>query len=198
VLVVAIDPNAAALLKKKSGGGFLRCAEWRLAAAAQLRFLTTATFAFWFLMLLAMAAPSSAASNRVRITNLSDVAFGTIANLGADAIRSENVCLYADTNTNGYHVTATGTGPGGSFQLSSGTNVLGYDVLWSSSSGQTSGLQLTPNVPLTGQVSTATQQACGTGPATSASLVVVLRSTLLSSATAGTYNGTLTLVVGPE
>lgn len=197
--MVAIDPNATALLTKKSGGGFSRYAGWRSAAVAPLRFTATAAFALcWSLTLLVMAAPASAASNKVRITNLSDVAFGTIANLGADAIRNENVCLYADTNTNGYNVTATGTGPGGSFQLSSGSNALGYEVQWSSSSGQTSGFQLTPNVPLTGQVSTATHQVCSTGPVTTASLVVVLRSTVLSSARAGAYSGTLTLVVGPE
>jgi hypothetical protein len=59
-------------------------------------------------------------------------------------------------------------------------------------------VQLSPNVPLTGQTSTATQQTCNSGPATSASLIVVLRSTALSSATAGTYNGAVTLLVGPE
>jgi hypothetical protein len=53
-------------------------------------------------------------------------------------------------------------------------------------------------VPLTGQVSSATQQTCTNGPATSASLVVILRSAALAGATAGTYTGTVTLVVGPE
>jgi hypothetical protein len=95
-------------------------------------------------------------------------------------------------------VTATGTGPGGAFQLSSGALALPFEVQWSSSSGQSSGVQLSPNVPLTGQTSTATQQTCNSGPATSASLIVVLRSTALSSATAGTYNGAVTLLVGPE
>ena len=95
-------------------------------------------------------------------------------------------------------VTATGTGPAGAFQLASGLGSLPFEVQWSSVSGQTSGATLSPNVPLTGQVSSATQQTCNSGPASSASLVLVLRSAALSSATAGTYNGTLTLVVGPE
>lgn len=73
-----------------------------------------------------------------------------------------------------------------------------FEVQWSSAVGQNSGTTLTPNVPLTGQISAATHQTCANGPATSASLVVVLRSAALSSATAGTYNGSLTLVVGPE
>jgi hypothetical protein len=113
-------------------------------------------------------------------------------------VRSESICLFADTATNGYNVTAAGTGPGGAFQLASGTSSMAFEVQWSSSAGQASGVQLTPNVPLTGQVSGATQQTCGNGPATTASLIVLLRSTALSSAAAGTYSGTLTLVVGPE
>lgn len=148
--------------------------------------------------LLLSAGPAGAASNKVRITNLGDVAFGTLANLGVDAVRSENVCLYADTNTNGYNLTATGTGPGGAFELTSGAGSMNYEVQWSSSSGQSSGAQLTANVPLTGQTSTGTHQTCSNGPATTASLIVVLRSSALSSATAGDYNGTLTLLVGAE
>jgi hypothetical protein len=149
-------------------------------------------------LLLFMAVPAEAASNKVRITSLSDIAFGTVANLGVDAVRSENVCLYSETTTSGYNITAAGTGPGGAFQLSSPSGAMSFDVQWNSSSGQSSGAQLTPNVPLTGQVSAATQQTCNTGPATSASLIILLRSAALSSARAGSYNGTLTLVVGPE
>jgi hypothetical protein len=150
------------------------------------------------LALLVAASPAHSASNKVRITNLSDLAFGTVANLGVDAVRNESVCLYSDTSSNGYNVTALGTGPGGAFQLSSGSAAMAYEVQWSSASGQSSGTQLNPNVPLTGQVSAATHQTCSNGPATTASLVILLRSAALSSATAGTYNGTLTLLVGPE
>ena len=149
-------------------------------------------------VLAVIAAPAHAASNKVRITNLSDVSFGTIANLGVDSVVSQSVCLYADTATNGYNVTASGTGPGGAFSLASGSASLPYDVQWSSSAAQSSGTQMTANVPLTGQVSSASQQTCASGPATSASLIVVLRSAALLTAAAGTYSGTLTLVVGPE
>lgn len=150
------------------------------------------------LLLLLAAGPAPGASNKVRITKLANVDFGTVGNLGIDAARSQSVCLYADTATSGYNVTASGTGAGGAFQLSSGASALAFEVQWASSAGQGTGTQLSPNVPLTGQVSTATQQTCNNGPATSASLIVILRSAALSSATAGTYNGTLTLVVGPE
>jgi hypothetical protein len=144
------------------------------------------------------ASPALAASNRVRITKLTDAAFGSIANLGVNATQAQNVCLYSDTNTNGYNITAVGTGPGGAFRLTSGGNTLAFDVQWNSSTGQSSGTQLTPNVPLTGLISSATQQSCNSGPPTSASLIILLQSSALSSATAGTYSGTLTLIAGPE
>lgn len=194
-LVVAKTFCATAFVRRKSGGGLGRGVRWtsarRLARCA-------GTTGLALLFALHSPQPAEAASNKVRITNLSDVAFGTLANLSIDAVRSQSVCLYADTNTNGYNVTATGTGPGGAFELSSGVRSMAYVVEWNSSSGQSAGAQMTPNVPLTGQVSAATHQTCNNGPATSASLVLILRSSALSSATAGTYNGTLTLVVGPE
>lgn len=150
------------------------------------------------LALFAGAAPASAANDKARITALSDVTFGTIANLSVDAINSQSVCVYSTSAASGYNVTASGNGPSGAFQLLSGAQALPFEVQWSGTSGQTSGIQLSPNVPLTGQVSIASQQTCNSGPASSASLVVILRSSALTSATAGTYSGTLTLLVGPE
>jgi hypothetical protein len=150
------------------------------------------------LLLAGLGQPAEAAPKKVRITGLSDVAFGTIANLGIDDVGSQSVCIYSATATNGYNVTANGTGSGGAFQLASGANSLPFDVQWNSSSGQTNGTQLSPNVPLTGLVSSASSEQCTSGPSTSASLIIILRSTVLASTTAGTYNGTLTLVFGAE
>ena len=143
------------------------------------------------------ATPAFAASN-VRITALTDLAFSTIANVSVDSSRSESVCVYSTSPTSGYHVTATGTGIGGAFTLASGANRLAYDVQWNRQPGQSSGTQLTAGVPLTGLVSSATQQQCTSGPTTSASLIVVLRSAALSAARAGIYTGTLTLLIAPE
>ena len=139
-----------------------------------------------------------AASNNVRISGLGDVAFGSVGNLGVDSISSQSICVYANTAINGYNVTASGSSSGGAFKLASGANLLSYEVQWSPSPGQSSGTQLSPNVALTGLVSTATQQNCNSGPAASASLILILRSTIASNAAAGSYSGTLSLVVGPE
>jgi hypothetical protein len=192
--VAADQKTVTAFVEGKSGGGLIR--RRRLSPVGTLPRL--AAVAVGIAASLLIPAGATAASNKVRITNLTDVAFGSLANLSVDAVRSQSVCLYADTNTNGYSITATGTGPSGSFQLTSGLAAVDYEVQWSSTAGQSNGAQLAPNVPLTGQVSSATHQVCTNGPATSASLILVLRSSALSSAEAGTYNGTLTLIVGPE
>lgn len=197
--MVARGHTAAAFVTRKSGRGVRQCAEGRAAAGALAQLAGAAAMACAAAgLLLFGGTAASAASNKVRMTNLSDVAFGTIANLNVDAVRNESLCLYADTSSLGYNITATGTGAGGAFQLSSGAGSMAYDVEWSSAAGQSSGTQLTPNVPLTGQTSSATHQTCNNGPAATASLILVVRSTALSSAAAGTYGGSLTLLVGPE
>jgi hypothetical protein len=149
--------------------------------------------------LLAMyAAPAAAQSNKVNISNLSDVVFGSLANVGVDAVNSQSICVYSSTATNGYQVTATGSGSGNAFAMSSGLSTLPYDVQWNASAGQSSGTQLTAGATLTGQISSANQKTCNSGPANSASLIVILRSSALSKASAGDYSGTLTLLIGPE
>lgn len=138
------------------------------------------------------------AEDKVRISGLSDVSFGTITNFAADSQRSQSICVYAKSAVNNYRVTASGTGSGGTFALSSGSDALPYDVQWSDTSGQTSGAQLSANVPLTGQTSTATRDDCSKGPATTASLIVIVRSAAITSALAGSYTGSLTIVIAPE
>lgn len=142
--------------------------------------------------------PVEGASNKVRITNLGDVAFGSVTNLTTDSVQSQSLCLFSDTITAGYNVTAAGSGLGGAFELASGSQTMAYEVQWSGAPNRTSGSQLIPNVPLVGQYSNASHQTCSNGPTTSASLIIVLRSAVLSQAVAGNYSGTLTLLVGPE
>lgn len=150
-------------------------------------------------LLLAISGLSSQASaQKVRVTNLSDVNFGLVSNLQADARQSQNICVFSQSSGNRYSITATGSGTGSSFTLSNGTSSLPYEVEWSDQSGQTTGTSLTPTVAATGRVSAATQQTCNSGPVTSASLTIVLRSAELSQAREGNYSGSLTLLVAAE
>ena len=136
---------------------------------------------------------------RVRISGLSDVTF-TNADPSVTASNAQNVCVWSNTSTRGYTITATGSGAANAFTLSSGAlPAVPYSVEWAQTSGQTSGAGLAAGTALTGQTSSAINSDCSAGPSSSASLVVSVASSALQGMTAGvTYNGTLTLVVAPE
>jgi hypothetical protein len=141
----------------------------------------------------------ASAADRARISALSDVSFGVITNFASDYARSQSLCLFAKSPPlDQYRITASGSGPGGSFELNSGSDQLPYEVQWNAAAGQSGGVDLVANQPLTGQQSTASVDDCSKGAAATASLVVVLRSGALSAASSGTYTGTLTLLVAPE
>jgi hypothetical protein len=142
------------------------------------------------------AAPSAHAADKVRITGLSDVAFGLIAGTGDRSI-SQSVCAFSDSSTRRYSVVATGSGSGGAFELS-GAAPLPYEVLWADSPGQTGGSSLIAGTAVSGFTSTASHQFCNSGPPASASLTIVIRAAELASARSGAYSGTLQLMIAPE
>jgi hypothetical protein len=137
--------------------------------------------------------------NRVQITALNNVSF-TSVDPTSNATNAQNVCVWSNTSTKGYSVTATGSGTAGAFTLASGALApVPYSVQWSQSTGQTTGTALSKSVALTGQLSTATRPTCNSGPATTASLVVGIAATDLQNMVSSTsYTGTLTLLVAPE
>lgn len=141
---------------------------------------------------------SASVLSRVRISGLSDVAF-TNVDPSVDASNAQNVCVWSNTSTKGYRLTATGSGAANAFTLANASLTVPYSVEWSGSSGQTSGTALTSGSPLTGLVSTATNSNCASGPSASASLIVRIGADSLQTMDAATsYTGTLTLLVAPE
>ncbi|MGH6707309.1 MAG: hypothetical protein ACREB1_10925, partial [Sphingomicrobium sp.] len=130
---------------------------------------------------------------RVRISGLSDVTFAN-ADPSVTASNAQNVCVWSNTSTRGYTITATGSGAANAFTLASGAlPVVPYTVEWAQTSGQASGAGLAAGTALTGQTSGAINSDCSAGPSSSASLVVSVASAALQGMTAGvTYNGTLT------
>ena len=136
---------------------------------------------------------------RVRISGLTDVDL-TNSDPSTDASVAQDVCIWSNTATRGYRVTATGSGAANAFTLSSGAlPVVPYTVEWAGTSGQTTGTALTTGSPLTGLTSSATTSNCSAGPASSASLIVKIGSPDLQVMPATTnFTGTLTLVVAPE
>ena len=136
--------------------------------------------------------------NRARITGLSDVAF-TNQDPNTAASNAQNVCVWSNTATKAYTITASGSGTASAFTLSNGTTTVPYSVEWASSSGQTSGTALTAGAASASLTSAATSQTCSTAPTTSASLVVGISTANLGTMSAGSsYTGTLTLLVTPQ
>jgi hypothetical protein len=142
------------------------------------------------------ASQARAQSNNVRITGLSDVALGSLSS-ASDTKVAQNICAFSSSATKGYHVTASGPA-GGPLVLTNGGSTLAYEVQWNGASGQSSGTNLSANVPVGGFTSSATQQQCNSGPTTSASLIVIVRASSAASAAGGNYSGALTLILGPE
>ena len=79
--------------------------------------------------------------NRIQLTGLTDVSF-----LNQDpavaAASTQNVCVWSNTSTKGYFVTATGSGTASAFTLANGALTVPYSVEWAGSSGQASGTAL--------------------------------------------------------
>lgn len=136
---------------------------------------------------------------RVRISGLTDVDL-TNSDPSVDAQVAQDICVWSNTATRGYRVTATGSGSANAFTLANGAlPVVPYAVEWAGTSGQTTGASLTTGTPLTGLTSSATNSSCASGPASSASLIVKIGSPDLQAMPATTnFTGTLTLVVAPE
>ena len=137
------------------------------------------------------------AADKVRISGLQTANFGQLAGTGDRSI-SQNLCAYSSSVTGGYSVTATGTGSGGAFSLTSSIATISYEVLWADTSGQNSGTSLIAGTPIGGFTSNATQHFCNSGPTSSASMTIVIRSATIQSARAGTYSGTLQIMIVPE
>lgn len=136
--------------------------------------------------------------NRIELSGLADISFAN-QDPATAALSAEDVCVWSNTATKGYNVTASGSGTANAFTLANGALTVPYSVEWSGTSGQSSGTALTSGAALTGLKSTATNPTCATGPSSSASLIVKMSTaTLQGMQAATTYTGTLTLVVAPE
>ncbi len=157
------------------GGHLIRASIWAIAAA------------------LAIASGTAADAQGVLISNLNDIAFGTLPTTGVDQVKSQSVCAFSGILGGRYSVTATGSGSGGAFAITSGGGAIPYEVQWNGSlSGQTSGTNLTSGTALGGQTMAL---SCPIVGATDASLIVVIRGSEIVKATAGNYNGTLTIIL---
>lgn len=137
---------------------------------------------------------SATSPNLARISNMDDISLGSWDGT-TDLAETEDVCVWS--NTGAYQITAEGDGAGNAFTLANGANTVAYTVQWDdAATGSASGTALTSGTPLTTQSTSATSTTCGAGA--NSSLIVGVASSEFESVPAGTYTGTLTLVVAPE
>lgn len=126
------------------------------------------------------------------VNQLDDVPMGTWSGLG-DMVQTMSHC--SGPSSSRYRVTATGSGTGGAFTLSSGTSTLAYKVEYA---GRTGGFtQLSPGIALTGLNGDTQAQCVGLSRQSERVRITILAATL-AAAPAGSYSGTLTLTVAPE
>jgi hypothetical protein len=134
----------------------------------------------------------------VRITAVNDVGLGNWDG-ASDLQASDSLCVWS--NTGAYALTASGSGPGGEFQLTGGSGDAGeldFTVQWSDQSGAASGTQLEPNNTEAAFQTNATSTTCQGGSALTATVIINIPSEELGAQPSGDYTGTLNLQVAPE
>lgn len=136
---------------------------------------------------------------RVMISKMDDLAFGTWTASG-DMAQDDDVCVYTSDATGRYKVTLTGNGPSGEFQVDDGnSNIASYQVWWNDEKGTVNGVQVSSGTALASQTTACTSNSsCSGCGSNSANFKVKFTSAELSSAIAGSYTGTLSIVVEPD
>lgn len=133
-----------------------------------------------------------AVNDEVRISNLADINLGVFG--GADAVGTTDACVYRN-GTGAYRITATGSGAASAFSLTDGTNSVGYSVEFDDGTGAVAMGASTPMIGRTGaDPASATCATTGNNAVVTTTVVA----TDAAALPAGTYTGTLTLLVAPE
>jgi hypothetical protein len=149
-----------------------------------------AAFCLALLALALFIAPASA--QLVQITSVGNFNFGTWSGSG-NLHSSDDVCIYKSSGGTTYVVTASGSGGGGAFTIAKAGGTLAYEVRWKQSGGVLS--QLTANVGA-GFSGASNSFTCNGTPNATVDITFTLAA--LSAAKAGTYTGTLTILISPS
>lgn len=135
----------------------------------------------------------------VKISNLSDVDFGSITDLTSDATaQDDSVCVYNNSGSS-YKLTVSSLNNDGSnFRLKNGTNFMNYNVDWFEDvSG--GGIQHSLSHASQTTVGNAHQTSisCNSGASNNASMYLTIPAAQFDGAPAGAYSDTLTIEVQP-
>lgn len=127
----------------------------------------------------------------VQISRLDDLNFGTYGGTGA-LNGAEQFCVYRN-GTGAYQVTLTGSGAGSAFTIANGANTMAYTATYNDGTGA---VPVTSGTVITGRAGHATSTNCGA--ADNSTVNISIAESVLQANPTGTYQGTLTLLVGPE
>jgi hypothetical protein len=147
-----------------------------------------------------LAMPARATGLAVQITNISDLNLGSWS-IGDPGISSYiDVCIAATVTVPLGDYAITVTGGSGGYVLTSGSNQIPYTLSWESSGagnlGTSSGTQLSNGVLLDDQPNAYTLVPfCING--NNARLHIKITQAAMTAALAGTYSGTIILMVSP-
>ena len=128
-----------------------------------------------------------------RFNNLTRTYTGT-GNLG----RGDNISVATNYGTDGtrlYSVTLTGSGVGGAFTISNGTETIPYLTRFNDATGNTGAVFVQSGVTLSGQTGA---NGLISDDSTNAYYRVIFTRANMQAANAGSYSGVITVVVAPE
>lgn len=138
---------------------------------------------------------SAYAVAQVKISSVNSLSLGTWSGSGSLS-DNDDVCIY-NSDTSNYSITASGSGSGQSFAMSGSGSSMAFEVWFKGSSGSVGTYsQLTSGSPE--NFSGANQTAVDCGGGVNANVKVSVGALTLGSVPAGSYSGSLTIVVTPR
>lgn len=153
-------------------------------------------FVYLSLMLFALLGGQKTAWGVAQITGFQDFPLGTWSGSGDLSAIDGTLCVYESSANPRYFITATGSGSGGAFTLSTGGTTIAYAVGWSNVANATSGFTaLTSGTRVRFNGGNKTSPTCG--GSYNASLQISVLASSMSGKPSGTYSGTVTILLEP-
>ena len=152
-------------------------------------------FGLMLLLATAFLCPAPVSAQQILINELRDINFGRAVPSGGTLRADLQFCVVLDQNAT-YQVLAYGEEVGGDFTLNSGPFRLPYVARFTDRRRARGFRRLFPGQPLTGLRVRGNNNGVCNRP--NAGVRIVLRSSDLQQASAGSYRGTLSLMVSPE
>jgi hypothetical protein len=132
----------------------------------------------------------------VRITGVANLDLGSWTGAG-NLTANDDVCVFRN-GTATYKITGSGSGAASAFTITDGSHPLAYTVAFNDQSGTVGEIALLTTVLSVQQSGADTSsQTCSAHSADNANFHITITAAALGAVPAGTYTGTLTLVVEP-